>query len=140
MRLTVEEAIAIVNETLAYAKKEGIDISVAVVDEGARLKAFARMEEATLSSGWGAQGKAMASASFRRHGQEMEERKDMAVYTGVVRLEGGNMLPGIGAVPIYRDGRLIGACAIGGGNAEQDEECPTVAVEKVIGKQPPPRG
>jgi glc operon protein GlcG len=139
VRLTLREANDIVAEVITYSEKQGIQMSVSVCDEGGRLKAFARMDEATLTSVFGSQAKAIASAAFRRHGREMQERADTPTYQHVVRLD-GSMWPGLGAAPIYRDGILIGACAVGGGNAEQDEEAPALAIEKVIGPQPPPRG
>ena len=33
------------------------------------------------------------------------------------------MILGRGAVPIVRAGQVIGACGVGGGTGEEDEEC-----------------
>jgi uncharacterized protein GlcG (DUF336 family) len=33
------------------------------------------------------------------------------------------MIMGQGAVPILRDGVVEGACGVGGGTAQQDEDC-----------------
>ena len=35
----------------------------------------------------------------------------------------GEILPSIGAVPIVKGGRVIGAIGCGGGTGEQDHEC-----------------
>jgi uncharacterized protein GlcG (DUF336 family) len=35
----------------------------------------------------------------------------------------GEILPSIGAVPIIKAGRVIGAIGCGGGTGEQDHEC-----------------
>ena len=33
------------------------------------------------------------------------------------------MFYGQGAVPIFQDGQLIGACGVGGGTAQEAEDC-----------------
>jgi len=33
------------------------------------------------------------------------------------------MIMGQGAVPVIRDGVIEGACGVGGGTAQQDEDC-----------------
>jgi uncharacterized protein GlcG (DUF336 family) len=46
------------------------------------------------------------------------------------------MFYGQGAVPIFRNGTLIGACGVGGGTAQEDEDCARAGVER-IGKAAP---
>ena len=58
----------------------------------------------------------------------MEERADTPIYRGIVAAEGGHMILSRGAVPIIRDGVLEGACGVGGGTGEQDEECAAAGV------------
>jgi glc operon protein GlcG len=36
-----------------------------------------------------------------------------------------------GAVPIFRQGVLIGACGVGGGTTQEDEDCARAGVEKL---------
>ena len=36
---------------------------------------------------------------------------------------GGRFIMGQGALPIVRDDQIIGACGVGGGTPEEDEEC-----------------
>ena len=45
----------------------------------------------------------------------------------------GAWLVGQGAVPIFRQGALIGACGVGGGTAQEDEDCARAGVEKLCG-------
>ena len=39
------------------------------------------------------------------------------------------MIPGQGALPVYRDGELIGAVGGSGGSAQQDEDAARVGIE-----------
>ena len=45
--------------------------------------------------------------------------------------EGNHMFLGQGAVPIFRGGVLIGACGVGGGMAQEDEDCARAGVESL---------
>ena len=42
---------------------------------------------------------------------------------GIAAAEGGHMITGHGAVPILRNGIIEGACGVGEGTAQQDEDC-----------------
>ena len=41
------------------------------------------------------------------------------------------MIPGQGAMPIIRHGVLDGACGVGGGTSQQDEDCARAGVAKL---------
>ena len=47
---------------------------------------------------------------------------------GIAAAEGGHMIMGQGAVPILRNGVVEGACGVGGGTAQQDEDCARAGV------------
>src|SRR5438132_896776 len=129
MALTLAEANQVVHGALARAKELNIRISVAVCDSGGRLVAFNRMDGAIWASSIGAQGKAVASAAFARPSGELTPRADTPTIRGIIATDGGHMIPGQGAVPIMHDGGVEGACGVGGGTSEQDEECARAGVE-----------
>src|ERR1700704_4042394 len=131
MGLTLEEANRIMDGALAKAKELNIRISVAVCDAGGRLVAFQRMNNAIWASAYGCQGKAVASAAFGRPSGELAERAGSPTIQGIMVAEGGHMIPGQGAVPIIRNGVLEGACGVGGGTAQQDEDCARAGVAKL---------
>ncbi len=126
MALTLAEANRIVQATLAKANEFNIKISVAVVDSGGRLLAFQRMDGAIWASAYGSQGKAVASAGFGRPSGAIQA--DAPTPRGIVAAEGGHMIPGQGAVPIIRGGVVEGACGVGGGTGQQDEDCAQAGV------------
>ncbi|MGH7037353.1 MAG: GlcG/HbpS family heme-binding protein [Stellaceae bacterium] len=123
MSLTLEEANRILRGTLEKAQELGIKISAAVCDGGGRLIAFQRMDNAIFAGIYGSQGKAIASAAFGRASGEMAARADQPTPRGIALAEGGHMIMGQGALPIIRNGVVEGACGVGGGTSQQDEDC-----------------
>jgi glc operon protein GlcG len=131
MALTLAEANQIVQGALDGARAMNIRISVAVCDAGGRLIAFNRMDGAIWGSVYGSQGKAIASAGFARPSGELAERAGSPIIQGIVAAEGGHMIPSQGAVPIIRNGGVEGACGVGGGTSQQDEDCARAGIAKV---------
>ena len=121
MAITLAEANRMVQAAIAKAEEFNIRISVAVCDSGGRLVAFNRMDGAIWASSLGAPGKAIAAAAFGRPSGDINA--DSPTPRGIVSAEGGHMIPGQGAVPVIRDGVVEGACGVGGGTGQQDEEC-----------------
>ena len=128
MALTLAEANTIVQGALDRAREMNIRISVAVCDAGGRLMAFNRMDNAIWASVYGCQGKAIASVAFGRASGELAERAGSPIVQGIAAAEGGHMIPSQGAVPIVRNGVVVGACGVGGGTAQQDEDCARAGV------------
>jgi uncharacterized protein GlcG (DUF336 family) len=131
MPLTLAEANQVVHAAVTRAQEMNIRISVAVCDAGGRLIAFNRMDGAIWASAYGSQGKAIASAAFGRASGELQERAGSPIIQGIAAAEGGHMIPSQGAVPIIRNGVVEGACGVGGGTAQQDEECARAGVAKI---------
>ena len=131
MALTLQDANRVVEAALAKAKEMNIKISVAVCDAGGRLVAFNRMDGAIWASVYGCQGKAIASVAFGRASGELQERAGSPIVQGIAAAEGGHMIPSQGAVPIIKDGVVVGACGVGGGTGQQDEDCAKAAAAKL---------
>jgi len=129
MVLSLEEANRIARGVMAKAEEMNIKINVAICDSGGRLIAFQRMDGARWAGVYGSQGKAIASAAFGRDSGALTERADHPTFRGIVAGEGGHMIMGQGAVPIIRDGVVEGACGVGGGTSQQDEDCARAGVE-----------
>ena len=128
MNVTLEEANRIAAGAITKAEEIGIKINVAVCDGGGRLVAFQRMTHAMWAGSFGSQGKAIASAAFGRPSGDLTERANHPTLRGIVATEGDHMMLGQGAVPIIRDGITIGACGVGGGTAQEDEDCARAGV------------
>jgi glc operon protein GlcG len=129
MGLTLAEANKVIAGAIAKADEIGCKMNIAVCDGGGRLLAFQRMDGARWAGSYGSQGKAVASAAFGRPSGELTERADHPTLRGIVAAEGHHMFLGQGAVPIIRDGAVIGACGVGGGTAQEDEDCAQAGVD-----------
>ena len=131
MSLTLAEANRVVQGTIAKAEDLGIKINVAVCDAGGRLMAFNRMDGAIWGGAYGSQGKAIASAAFGRTSGQLQERADTAIIRGIIAAEGGHGIASQGAVPIIRNGVVDGACGVGGGTSQEDEDCAAAGVATI---------
>ena len=131
MVLTLQEANLVTEAAITYAHNLNIKVCVAVCDAGGRLVSFQRMDGAIWAAVYGCQGKAVASAAFGRPSGDLTERADHPTFRGIVAADGGHMILGRGGVPIIRDGQVIGACGVGGGTGEEDEECARAGVERI---------
>ena len=131
MAITLAEANRIVAGAIAQAEELNIKVNVAVCDAGGRLIAFGRMDGAIWAGVYGSQGKAVASAAFGRPSGDMQARATEPTPAGIAIAEGGHMIMGQGAVPIIRNGVVEGACGVGGGSSQQDEDCAAAGVAKL---------
>lgn len=128
MPLTLDHANLVIQGALAKATDLDIRISVSICDAGGRLLAFQRMDGGHWGAGYGSQGKAVAAAGFARPSGVLAERATAPIMTGINEAEGGHMFYTQGAVPIVVDGVLVGACGVGGGTGQQDEDCASAGV------------
>ena len=131
MSITLDEANRALDAAIAKATEQGTKMNIAVVDAGGRLVAFKRMDGAIWAGVYGSQGKAVASAAFGRDSGVMQERAGSPILQGIMVAEGGHMIPSQGAVPITRNGVVIGAIGCGGGTGQEDEDCARVGAAAV---------
>ena len=131
MSLSLEEANRILRGALDKARELNIRVTAAVCDSGGRLVALQRMDNAIWASVYGSQGKAVASAAFGRASGELTPRADQPTPRGIAAAEGGHMIMGQGAVPIIRNGVVEGACGVGGGTSQEDEDCARAGVAQL---------
>ena len=131
MALNLDEANRIIAGAIAKAEELNIKINVAVCDTGGRLIAFNRMDGAIWAGVYGSQGKAVASAAFGRTSGELQERADQPTPRGIAIAEGGHMIMGQGGVPIIRNGAVDGACGVGGGTSQEDEDCARAGIARL---------
>ena len=131
MAISLAEANRMIEGAIAHAAELNIKISVAVCDAGGRPIAMNRMDGAIWASTYGSQGKAVASAAFGRPSGDLQDRADQPTPRGIAAAEGGHMIMGQGAVPIIRNGEIEGACGVGGGSSQQDEDCARAGVAKL---------
>ena len=127
--LNLEEA----ERVLAGAKKHALSIgfkgSVSVVDPRGDLLTMFRLDGGMWRTPRISRAKAVSSACFGQPSKDLEDRAQTPVMRGVMAMEEGHMIPGIGALPVYRGGELIGAVGGSGGTGQQDEDCARAGIE-----------
>jgi uncharacterized protein GlcG (DUF336 family) len=117
--ISAARAQAAIEAASAEAGKRGWALNIAVVDSGANLVAFLRMDGAQLGSIAVAEHKARAAAKFRRPTKLFEEaiQKDDRKY--ILSLD--DVIASRGGIPLIEDGKLIGAIGCSGATGSQDE-------------------
>lgn len=111
---------------IAAAKTKAIDndqpSNIAVVDEGANLVAFERMDGAWIGSIDIAQKKAFTSRAFDiETGALGKNSQSGDQFFGIHVSNGGKVMIFAGGVPLKRDGRVVGAIGVSGGDGKQDQ-------------------
>lgn len=117
--MNTDRAEQIIARAVAKAREIGVDACIAVVDAGAHLKSFVRMDGAFLGAVDVAQRKARTSALFPLgsgdFGQVIAEQQ----LTGM-ELSNNGLAAFHGGMPVMEGDRLVGAVGVSGGTAEQD--------------------
>ena len=125
--------LAEAEQILAAAKAKVLDMgakmSVSVVDPRGDLITMFRIDGASWRTPPISRAKAVAASCFGRPSGELTENAQAPVFRGLMAMEGGHMIPGQGALPVYRDGELIGAVGGSGGTAQQDEDAARAGIE-----------
>jgi uncharacterized protein GlcG (DUF336 family) len=120
--LALDYAHRIVAQGRSAAKEAGLKAVFVVVDTGAHLVTFSRMDGAWLASNELAQAKARASVMF----QAPSEALNAPLRVGEPpahfdHIHAGGLLLMGGGLPLFdADGKLIGALGVSGGTPEQD--------------------
>ena len=125
MSVTLDEAQAIVRRAHDKARQLGINVTVAIVDEGGLLILLSRMDGATPLSPQVAEAKAVGAVMLHRDGAALAAlAKDRPAFFGVVdRLVRVPIVPGLGSLLVKRGAAVAGAVGVSGGSPEQDLEC-----------------
>jgi glc operon protein GlcG len=131
IRLTLEGARAI----LAAAENKALEIKVpqniAIVDEGAHLLVFARMDGAKLSSVEVALTKARAAALRRAATGPSPSVAEPSVFLslGLPLATDGKLTCIRGGLPLVVDGQCVGGIGVSAGTEDQDVEVARAGVE-----------
>jgi uncharacterized protein GlcG (DUF336 family) len=121
--LTQAEAKAYADRAIEFSEKRGIPVGVAVVDELGRLLQADRMDESPMGGVELAEAKAMTAVKFRRSGSSLtkEFREHSARLEQVEKVLGFPLLPLGGGLPIFKEGRMVGAIGIAGSGASVEQ-------------------
>src|SRR5580693_3405479 len=127
--ISAQRAQSLIQAASAEAHKRGWAMNIAVVDSGANLVAFLRMDGAQLASISIAQHKARTAAKFRRPTKAFEDAVQKSDYKYVLSLD--DVIASRGGIPLIEAGKIIGAIGCSGGTGSQDEVVCTAAAALV---------
>ena len=116
--ISLERADTALAAAVADSKKRNWKLNCAVVDSGANLVSFKRMDGAQLGSIAIAEHKARAAAKYRRE-TKLFENGVQAGVTYLLTLD--DVIASRGGIPIVEGGKIIGAIGCSGGTGSQDE-------------------
>lgn len=112
-----------------HAASLGVAVSVAVVDGGAHLVTFDRMDAAEIAGPHLAVAKATTAVAHRAPTGELAlEAAPAGGLAGLGSSGGGRYIVFAGGLPLRSaDGRVVGGVGVSGASVDQDLECAKVA-------------
>ena len=119
--LTLPQARASVDAALEKSKELGVKMNIAVVDAGANLKAFARMDGAWLGSIDIAIKKARTARFFDMNTGEIGKLSQPGGSLYNIEHSNGGLITFPGGVPVRNaTGEITGAIGVSGSTVEND--------------------
>ncbi|MES2827059.1 MAG: heme-binding protein [Bacteroidota bacterium] len=130
MSVTLEQAEKISQAAKLKAKEIGVPMNIAIVDEGANLVAFHRMDNAWLGSIDISIKKAKTARFFDMNSGEIGALSQPGgPLFGIEHSNGGLIsFPG-GVVLKDASGKVVGAIGVSGGSVDQDHEVASSGAE-----------
>ncbi len=119
---SADQAMAAIHAAQETATELGVSLSCAVVDSRGDLIALARMDGARFYTTDVARGKARMSALFGQPSGDMADFGNSPAFSSFNETIPGPLYAFQGALPIMRDGELIGAMGCSGAASQVDED------------------
>ncbi|GAA1234222.1 heme-binding protein [Janibacter melonis] len=133
-RITLDDALPVLEAARAKADEIGVKQTLCVVDESANVIALHRIPGARLTGVDISIAKAFTAAGHERPTHKFNEGPDGPALPGNEAFGISHMLPGkfaifVGGFPLEFDGQIVGAIGVSGGNGEQDKAVGAAAIE-----------
>jgi uncharacterized protein GlcG (DUF336 family) len=123
MKLTALQAQAVVAAAAARATEIKAPMNIAVLDAGGHLKSFLRMDGAVLGSMDIAMKKAKTAVLFEINSEAVWEYCKPGAPAEGLQLTNDILVTFAGGIPLKtREGELLGAIGISGGEVSQDAQ------------------
>jgi uncharacterized protein GlcG (DUF336 family) len=119
--ITLEEAHKVIAAGEAQAQAIGQPMNIAVVDAGANLRAFIRMDGAWLGSIDIAINKAFTARAFDISTRDLGQNSQPGdQFFGIHVSNYGRVMIFAGGLPLKVKGQVVGAVGVSGGSGAQD--------------------
>lgn len=127
--MTLELAKILVEASEQKAKELGLACDIAIVDDGANLVAFHRMDNARIAGIVISQDKAWTSVAMRMPTSNLAQNAQPGGPTfGINTTNHGRVVILGGGIPLVKSGNIIGGIGVSGGTSAQDIEVANAAV------------
>ncbi len=128
--IAIDHAHRVVTRGRQAAQEAGVNAVFAVLDRGANLVTFSRMDDAWLASSELAMAKARASVMFRMPSEALNAPLQVGIPAPHFdHIHAGGLLLMGGGLPLFDEGGvLIGALGVSGGTPDQDAALARAAV------------
>ena len=131
--ITLKQAQAVVAAALKKAEEIGTKMNIAVVDAGANLKAFIRMDDAWLGSIDVAWKKAKTARFFDMPTGEIGKLSQPGGPLYNIEHSNDGLISFPGGVPLKnKDGAIIGAVGVSGSTVENDHAVASAGANAVV--------
>jgi glc operon protein GlcG len=128
--ISLQDAQRMAGAAIAESQRRDVKTAVAVVDARGDLILAARMDGARHYYPDVAYGKAIGAAMWEENSRVLAQRSTTnSVQQRVNRLHGDRIVFAAGAVPLRREGVVVGAVGVGGSGPDSDEEIATIAAQ-----------
>jgi uncharacterized protein GlcG (DUF336 family) len=132
--LTVQDAETLLDTARVAAEAAGVSVAVSVLDAGGHLLAFRRDDRAVLIAGETSTRKAYTALQLGAPTADLVDAvQPGGLFHSLPTALDRPLLFIAGGIPVFRDGRLVGAVGVGGGAPEQDHGFATAAVTALEG-------
>ncbi len=129
MDITLAQAEAISSAARQKALEIGVPMNIAIVDAGANLKAFHRMEKAWLGSIDIAIKKAKTARFFDMESGAIGKLSQPGGPLYNIEVSNGGLISFPGGIPLLDgQGEVVGAIGVSGGSVDQDHEVASAGV------------
>jgi len=132
-RLTLSDARVILEGAEAKSREIGVDMDIAVVDDGGHLLAFIRMDRARVTSIDVAVNKAFTAACARKATHEYAAVAGAGGPAfGIHVSNQGRFVIFGGGLPVFIDGLIAGGVGCSSGSPEEDRGVAQAGIDRLL--------
>lgn len=133
-KLTLDEAKLMMAAAEKKSKEIGVDMDIAIVDDGGNLLAFQRMDNARITSITIAIDKAFTAGAARKSTRDYGDVSGPGQPAfGINSSIQGRFMIFAGGLPIFIDDNPVGGIGCSSGSPDQDEEIAQAGLDALLG-------
>lgn len=132
-KLTLDDARIIMDAAEKKSREIGIDMDIAITDDGGNLLMFHRMDQARITSVDIAIGKAFTAAAARKSTRAYGESSGPGGPSyGIHVSNQGRFMIFAGGLPIFIEDQIVGGVGCSSGHPDQDEAVAQAGVDALL--------